>query len=543
MWPPTRERRRTMTPENDRIAASYDDVPYVSMSFDFSAPESLRSVAWLFGVDAPDPGTARVLELGCASGGNLIPFAQRHPGAQAVGVDLSAGQVAEGNALITRLGLDNVRLARRDLASIDASFGQFDYIVCHGVYSWVPDEVRAAILRICRQNLAPQGIAFVSYNTYPGWKTREVVRDAMRFHGTPRGAPAQQLAHARGMLDFLRERAAGGELMERILATHSAEVAAADDYYLIHEYLELHNHPCYFRDFAEASQAQGLAYLGDSHVSTMFASNLGSEAAEALRAECADQVTLEQYMDFLRHRQFRKTLLVHAEREQDIQRTLDPARLRTLSYSGWFSEPREVEGAAGKRSYRTHRGARVELGGAVTHGIATLLTEAYPNALTGDELAAALVSRGLGDAPAVAAEVASVLGQLIAFNAVDFQRDSWPRAAASVAARPVAWPEARAWHARRFEAAGSGKSWVVAPNHETVVLDAAAQQLLPLLDGTRSQAQLGAALVVAHRKGELTLMRDGEHPRLEDGAELKACAREVVANTLEHLRMRRLLVP
>lgn len=531
-----------MTPENDLIAAAYDDAPYVSMSFDFSAPENLRSVAWLFGLDAPDPATARVLELGCASGGNLVPLAQRHPGAQAVGVDLSAAQVAEGNALIARLGLDNVRLARRDLASIDAGFGQFDYIVCHGVYSWVPDEVRAAILRICRQNLSPQGVAFVSYNTYPGWKSREIVRDAMRLHGVGRGQPAEQLAHARGMLEFLREHAVGGELMERILATHSAEVAGADDYYLIHEYLELHNQPCYFRDFAGAAHGQGLAYLADSHVSTMFAGNLGNEASEALRAVCTDQVTLEQYMDFLRHRQFRKTLLVHGEREQDIQRTLDPARLRALFYSGLFTEPRPVEGAPDKLSYRSHRGARVELGGAVTQAIAELLTAAYPNALDGQALVATLLSRGLGEQAAIEAEVASVLGQLIAFNAVDFQREPWPGVAASVVARPVAWEPARAWHARRFEAPGPGKSWVVAPSHETVVLDVASQHLLPLLDGTRSQAQLAAALVAAHQKGDITLSRGEQQERLSNAATLKECAREVVANTLENLRMRRLLV-
>lgn len=534
-----------MSNENALIAATYDDAPYLSMSFDFSAPENLRSIAWLFGLDAPDPASARVLELGCAAGGNLIPFAQRHPGAQAVGVDLSAAQVSEGNAVIARLALDNIRLEQRDLATIDAGFGRFDYIVCHGVYSWVPDEVRESILRICRQNLSPEGVAFVSYNTYPGWKTREIVRDAMRLHGDGRGAPLEQLAHARGMLDFLRERATGDALMRQILATFGEEVARADDYYLVHEYLERHNQPCYFRDFANAARRQGLGYLADTQVSSMFVSNLGQEAAEALRSVCSEQVALEQYLDFVRNRQFRKTLLTHVEREAAMTRTLDPARLRELFYIGRFSDARAVEGAPEKRDFLTHRGGRVELAGEVTLGVAQALTAAYPNALDGRALAAALRRSGVGEGVDLEAEIAGVLGQLIAFNGVDFQRAPWIDSPAKVPAKPTAWAPARAWHAHRFDVPGApSRRWVVAPNHETVVLDPAAQQLLPLLDGRNTHAQLGKALVAAHERGDISLVREeaGSQVRLTEAAAVKQCARDVVASTLENLRLRRLLV-
>jgi 2-polyprenyl-3-methyl-5-hydroxy-6-metoxy-1,4-benzoquinol methylase len=121
----------------------------------------------------------------CAAGGNLIPFAARHPEASALGVDLSTVQVSQGVAAIAHAGLSNVQLRAFNIADIDASFGQFDYIVCHGVYSWVPGPVQDAILRICSENLAPNGVAYVSYNVYPGWKSREIVRDAMILRGSP----------------------------------------------------------------------------------------------------------------------------------------------------------------------------------------------------------------------------------------------------------------------------------------------------------------------------------------------------------------------
>ncbi|HVJ37021.1 MAG TPA: methyltransferase regulatory domain-containing protein [Stenotrophomonas sp.] len=528
-----------MANENDLIAAHYDDAPYLSCAFDASAPEHLRSVAWLFGLDAPDPATARVLELGCAAGGNIIPFAQRHPQAQVLGVDLSAQQVEEGSALIARMGLDNVRLAQRDLTSIDASLGQFDYILCHGVYSWVPAQVQAAILRVCRENLSPQGVAFVSYNTYPGWKTREVVRDAMRLHGARSDNPVEQLAHARNMIQFLRERVAPEAMLGRILAEHADIVQKGDDYYLMHEYLERHNQPCYFREFADAAQAHGLAYLAETPVASMFASNLGDEIAQALQG-VGDQLELEQYLDFLRNRQFRQTLLVHGQRAAQMQRTLDPGRLRELHYSGHFSQPRPVAGATHKATLRTSRGADIDLAGEMALALAEILSAAYPNALHGSELLAQLQRRGFAPNAETAAEMAGLLGQLIAFNAVEFERDRGVQGVTSAGDFPIVWAPARHWYSHRFDGPQrTHKRWVVSPLHRTVMLDVARQSLLPLLDGTRSQAQLAEALVGLHGQGEITLRCGSELP---EGAELAACARDVVSDVLAALVRERLLV-
>jgi len=531
-----------MADENALIAATYDDAPYLSCAFDCSSPEHLRSVAWLFGLEAPDPATARVLELGCASGGNIIPFAQRHPGAQVLGLDLSQQQVEEGNAVIARMGLDNVRLAQRDLASIDTSLGQFDYILCHGVYSWVPPEVRTAILRVCRENLSAQGVAFVSYNTYPGWKTREVLRDAMRLHSARGGTPAEQLAHARTMVQFLRERVAQDGLLGRILSEHADVVQRGDDYYLMHEYLERHNQPCYFREFADAAHAQGLTYLAESPVASMFVNNLGAEIVEALQGACGDQVELEQYLDFLRNRQFRQTLLVQGERATHIQRTLDHDLLLSLHYSGQFSDPRPVEGAAHKATFRTWRDADIDLSGSLTLALADILTAAYPNVLHGNELLAQLHDRGIGPSAEISSELAHTLGQLIAFNAVEFVRERGTQVVASPGATPTAWAPARHWYAERFaEPQRMPKRWVVSPIHRTVMLDSARQHLLPLLDGTRTHAELAAALVSAHEQGGITLAREGDDRPL-DSKELATCAEQIVADTLAALARERLLV-
>jgi SAM-dependent methyltransferase len=97
-----------------------------------------------------------------------------------VGIDLSQVHIDQGNRRVRALGLDNIELMHSDIAQLDlAAMGQFDFIICHGVYSWVPDEVQETTLAACGQLLSPAGVAYVGYNRYSGWKAKEIVRDAM----------------------------------------------------------------------------------------------------------------------------------------------------------------------------------------------------------------------------------------------------------------------------------------------------------------------------------------------------------------------------
>jgi len=313
----------------ETIRLAYDEKPYQSFAFAQTAPEHLATVAWLFGLDAPDPAHARVLELGCAAGGNIIPFAMRHPNAHVTGIDLSPMQIAAGRQLVGKLDLDNVDLLEANFADVADSLGEFDYIICHGVYSWVPPEVQQAILKIARDKLAPDGIAYVSYNCYPGWKAKEVVRDAMILRGRTPEAENNPLGYARGLIDFLHGAADPESLFGRIMAEFQPAIEQGRDDYLHHEFLEPCNAPCYFGDFVARAKAFGLAYLADATAPMMFASNYGTKVAEPLIRECGDsQVKLEQYLDFVVNRTFRQTLLVHQVRAQSIRYRLDAERLR-----------------------------------------------------------------------------------------------------------------------------------------------------------------------------------------------------------------------
>src|SRR5438094_55973 len=145
--------------EEDSLQRSYDQVPYPSFAFPFTHPSRLAALARLAGLDAPPLEQCRVLELGCARGGNVIPMAAQLPHARFLGIDLSPVQIDAANQTIRALGLANIELRRMDILDVTATTGEFDYIIAHGVWSWVPPVVREKILAILAQNLAPDGIA------------------------------------------------------------------------------------------------------------------------------------------------------------------------------------------------------------------------------------------------------------------------------------------------------------------------------------------------------------------------------------------------
>jgi SAM-dependent methyltransferase len=292
---------------------SYDEVPYESKPLFSTHPDCLGAAARLRGIPAPLPSECRVLELGCAAGGNLIPMAYGLPRSRFVGVDLSQRQIADGQQVCRQLELPNIDLRAASIADIDASWGAFDYIICHGVYSWVPPSIQEKILWVCRNLLAPTGVAYVSYNTYPGWHMRTVIRDLMKYHSARFDDPRTKVQQARSIVSFIAQASnVTDSPMSRCLAEEAEALPKAADFYLYHEHLEDTNQPLYFHEFVRRARDAGLEYLGEAWHHTQI-DNLPPEVQEGLQAISADLIDLEQFVDFIRGRTFRRTLVCHAE--------------------------------------------------------------------------------------------------------------------------------------------------------------------------------------------------------------------------------------
>ncbi len=294
-------------------SSSYEEVPYKGFALFLTHPDHLAALARLFGVVTPDVETCRVLELGCARGDNLIPMALSLPRARFVGIDLSPRQIAEGRATIAELGLENIELREQNIMDAGPELGRFDFIVAHGVYSWVPAAVQEAMLRLCGRALAPNGLAYISYNAYPGWHMRTMVRDMMFFL-------------ARGVAETRARVSAGGTFMRQLaelLAKHdnayarclreeAEQIVRHDESYLAHEYLEETNHPIYFHEFADRAAVHGLHYLTDAQYWSMAAAQ-PDELFRAFGDRALDWHDREQIYDFIKGRAFRNALLCREE--------------------------------------------------------------------------------------------------------------------------------------------------------------------------------------------------------------------------------------
>ncbi|PXW34036.1 UNVERIFIED_CONTAM: methyltransferase-like protein [Williamsia faeni] len=524
----------------DGLRADYDKVPYESHAFPQTAPGHIAAIAHIFGLDAPDASSARVLEIGCAAGGNLIPFAASHPLARVVGIDLSQIQIEQGRSNIQRLGLHNLELLQGDIAAMDLpALGQFDYVICHGVYSWVPENVQEAILAAFHTLLAPKGVAYISYNVYPGWKAKEIVRDAMLLRGGGRGTPQEKLGYARGMIDFLEEVAPVDSVLARALADYRAERTHVRDYYVLHEQLETFNSPCYFLEFGKRAEPHRLAYLADAAPQTMFAVNYGEKVAVPLLEECGhSQILVEQYLDFVVNRTFRQSLLVHGERGPQISYNLDRTRFGRLHFAAWLpptggetrlDDSAQEYGETGRPLITRDPGVKAAV---------DALSARWPWTLSRHELLDAVQAR-LGTAGVVAAvDQESKIDELLeALIIRGLARCRLEPVLPEPARSPLQLPEAMRRIAEGVR--GDEDPYIFNVWHESVLLPPVDCHLLPLLDGTRDREALVQELLLLLREDVIRFHRDGKH--LTEEAELCYAAGEYVDATPQRLEAMKLL--
>jgi methyltransferase-like protein/cyclopropane fatty-acyl-phospholipid synthase-like methyltransferase len=518
-------------------ANTYDEVPYESFSFPQTHPDRLATVATLFALKPAPVERCRVLELGCASGGNLVPMASDLPDSSFVGIDLSARQVADGVRAVEELGLKNLELRHASILDVDASYGQFDYVICHGVYSWVPANVQDKILQVCATRLNPDGVAYVSYNTYPGWHLRGLVRDVMRYHARRFAAPADRVRQSRALLNFLAETTKNNSDAYAVLLRQELEpLRKAPDSYLYHEHLEEVNEPTYFHEFAERAAAHGLQYLGESKVGTMVARNFGPEVERTLKALAEDVVQMEQYMDFVRNRMFRESLLVRAGSRPNRNISVETVRpLHVASAGQPAEEPVDLD-SRDPAQYRVGGGATLTTREPLLKAAMACLRDAWPGTVPFEELRERARAR-LRAGPAVDPDADR---RTLARGLVDCYLSSdlvelhayAPRLAARPGERPAAGPVAR-------RQARLGQL-VTNRLHGPVRLTDLERQLVTHLDGTRDRAALVEVLAELCRGGVLTVQKDGR--TVTDPAVLRPALADLLEQALRRLARAAVLV-
>lgn len=334
---------------------SYDAIPYPSKIFTQMNPDRLATFAKLYGMTPPDAEKCRFLELGCGNGSNLVAQAYVFPRAEFVGIDLSERHIEEAAASAAELNLTNVAFRQMDVMQMSADeFGTFDFIVAHGLFSWIPETVRARVLEIYREMLTANGVGYISYNAYPGGHLREMARGAMRYHTRGTDDPLEKVQKAITFLAFLAENSNEKETFQPVLERELQRHFAHDTADIFHDDLAEFYRPFYFYEFAELLEKHDLQYLSEAEIMAMSAYSFSKEVRQMLDA--LEALEREQYLDFLRGRYFRQTLV--CRRENNLNRQVEPSVLNDFYISSAIRPhrarpdfaPQKIEKFAGKKN-------------------------------------------------------------------------------------------------------------------------------------------------------------------------------------------------
>ena len=439
---------------------AYDEVRYSNYPYAQTHPDRLATIAALHGLSAPDPAQARVLEIGCGAGGNLLAMTVATPGIRALGIDLAGEVIAEGREVVAGVGIENLDLRQGDVMDlVDGQLGEFDYVIAHGVYAWIPEPARDALLAAVHSHLAADGFGYVSYNAHPGGYVRRLLREAGLSFARDVEEPAARAERAQGLYRFLLENRAGtsdwwGSLLENQLPP----IASGPIYRLVHDDLSEHWRPVWFSEFAEHAARHGLAYVGEGDLGSLLPERVPGAVDSSLRELIGrDRIAYEQSVDVLRCGFFRQSVVCRDSRTAAPEPS--PDALRGLCFSVRVGSDDSAAPAG-------------VLGAAVD-----LLRSRRPDTVGFAELRAAL-----------AADPDELAGALLdGFRAELVMPHRIPLRTADVGAieRPVASRLAR-YQARR-------ETQVTSLSYTTIHMEEpAARLLITLLDGTRDRAAIRA---------------------------------------------------
>ncbi len=294
-----------------RDDSTYAMVHYPGSVAPWTAPEHLALCSAWHGGPSPRRTSFRLLELGCGDGTNLLSLAFYNAGSTFVGIDSCRVTLQRARAAAREIGLENVEFELGDVRKVDATVHTpYDYVIAHGLYSWVPDLAREAILRLCYSVLAPSGLAYVSYNAQPGWANRGLVRQALLRSSEVRDAPLEHKAErARQVARRLLEDLPSREYAFAALLTEELErVRDGERFYVLHEYLAEFNEGFWLRDFVERSGLHGLAYVGDAQFSS-WQGHVPAEVRETVNRRTPDCVERAEMIDLLCNRYFHASVM------------------------------------------------------------------------------------------------------------------------------------------------------------------------------------------------------------------------------------------
>jgi SAM-dependent methyltransferase len=460
-------RRRSQDPScNHGVALidSYDEIRYPNIPRNQSHPAYISALASIAGLTLDPVERWRVLEVGCGDGCNILPLAFDYPEGHFVGVDRARETIDSGRKLAVAGRLPNIEFHTADLLEWKPP-GEFDYIIAHGVFSWVPPEVREKILQICGDCLSAKGVAFVSYNAFPGSHFRRFAWDVLKFHTRRHTDSAARIESAREMA-LLISNHPGEEPFGSAIRKEMETILRRDKTALFHDDLADPNVPFYLLDFVAQAERHGLQYLADADPER---DNVGG-----LPFQVDDWLEARQYGDFFARRRFRETIL--CRREIPLDRRLSLDRFRNLFVASRAKPAQQQED--GKQRFDLFPSGNLTTNHPLGKELLRTLSSLWPRSM---QLSEFPLDSYRADT------TADLLMSLIRSGALEL-RTSPPRMSESISQRPMASALARLQIAEGYQR-------VTSQRHQALEMsDEIGRRLLCLLDGNHDRQSIARSL-------------------------------------------------
>ena len=465
----------------NELRAAYEQTRYPAFVHPRTHPSRLAAVASLCGHASPDVTRARVLDIGCGSGTNLLAMAASLPGGQFFGVDFSEPDIAAAWKLAEESGASNIQFATADVMHWEP-VEQFEYVIAYGLFSWVPDEVKDRLLSLISQVLAPGGVAAVSYAVYPGSKVDEGLRDLLINDGAKSAQVSGRVTAAIDVLGLL-ERAWSRSPDAAMASYHierSTRIRTKSTAYLALDDLGIVRDPCYLTQFADWAWEHGLSYLGDADLATALPASLPPDTAAEITAMGLGPLEQSQFLDYVTQRTFRTSLLVKGGAR--VASDLTPAAIANLSLRTTL---RLASSSGPGLKFQAESGNEIALPGVAGPVVEHLARQPHQFVPLSQAVCAIEADLGLVLDTDQRASLYRELLDLIAIRLIEVS--TVPSSLTGpVPVRPLLSP------INRLLARDHGM--VVSMSHEPVTLTADEQQMAALLDGRHTMPMIENAL-------------------------------------------------
>lgn len=435
-----------------------------------------ETIAYLFGIDSKSAKISNVLEIACGTGRNLIPQAVQYPNANFLGIDIDEEAIKIANENSQKLALKNIRFKAISILDFVGEKEEFDYIICHGTYSWVSKEIRLKILDIISHTLKTNGVSYISYNCLPGWFERsKIQQELIQKLENKKKSDKEKIELAKNIMQEMLSSAESKDLKTELEYCNKQS-----DPFILNELLNKDSIAFHFLQFKKEVNKNNLFFLFDSKPSRNRYIRLEETAQLNIDYENKDinsfsRPEKEQHMDELMPTSFRGVLLTKENKETE--------EINIKKFENCFLAspllPKEEKIELFKDFPELFLGpndSSAEITKPFFKGFFLSFRHAWPNFLAFDEIYK--MAKDLSGEEIAKEEVFSEINQFFLYGLMEVSKEQ------------IIFPEKKLEVFKHVSLFAKESNWVTTVRHEYFPIDEIDKFLLTCLDGKNSMEEI-----------------------------------------------------